>query len=63
MVLVTQKLTDGDRETLARKNALREQDRRAVEGGECTWADMNRANSLGASVIHLYRPLEKPGQR
>ena len=58
---VSTKLTDGDREVFARKQALREKDRRTVAAGKATWTEMNRANTFGASVVHLYRPIKKLG--
>lgn len=50
-----------DREVFARKEKLREKDRRTVAAGEATWAEMNRANTFAASVVHLYRPIKKLG--
>lgn len=44
---------------LTDKESLREKDRQLVADGECSWADVNRANSLGASVVHLYRIARK----
>lgn len=53
------KLSEFDLEILERKNASREEDHKAVANGKSTWAEVNRANTFGASVIHLYRPLKK----
>jgi hypothetical protein len=58
---VAKNLTLSDREVFARKEKLREKDRRTVAAGEATWAEMNRANTFTASVVHLYRPMKKLG--
>ena len=54
-------LTDTDREILARKEELRAKDRADVAAGSSSWAEMNRANSLGAPVIDQYRPSKSLG--
>ncbi|MCB9591148.1 MAG: hypothetical protein H6719_00325 [Sandaracinaceae bacterium] len=58
---MAKKLTTSDREVFARKQALREKDRRTVASSQATWAEMNRANTFGAAVVHLYRPIKKLG--
>lgn len=58
---MAKKLSARDREVFARKQKLREKDRRTVASGGATWAEMNRANTFAASVVHLYRPIKKLG--
>ncbi|MBX3276309.1 MAG: hypothetical protein KF729_39010 [Sandaracinaceae bacterium] len=58
---MAKRLTTADREVFARKEKLREKDRRTVAAGEATWAEMNRANTFAVSVVHLYRPIKKLG--
>jgi hypothetical protein len=56
-----QKLSATDQKINAVKAASRAKDRHAVSTGPSSWAELNRANSLGASIAQHYRPTKKLG--
>jgi hypothetical protein len=60
---MAEKITEHDREIFERKEVERERDRQLVAAGKASFAGMNRANAIAASVIHLYRPTKKRGVR
>lgn len=52
---MTRKLTEEDRVVFEQKEASRERQRQLVAEGKASFDDLNRANALSTSVIHLYR--------
>lgn len=54
-------LTEVEFEIIARKEALRERDRRLVAEGKATWDEINEANTFGASVVRYYSPSRNLG--
>lgn len=54
-------LTEAELEIFARKEAMRERDRKLVAEGKATWEEINHANTFGATLAGQYTYSTKLG--